>query len=381
MSKPHDDRDAELLRMAVRLAVRGHGLVEPNPAVGCVIVDASGRIVGLGHHRRVGGPHAEIEALAMAGERAAGGTVFVTLEPCNHQGRTGPCSEALIAAGVARVVYGQADPHPQASGGAKRFREAGIEAIEHPAIPEVVRLNRPFIHRVQTGRPWVVAKWAQTLDGKITVAAGDGRWISSGPSRRLVHRERGCCDAILTGIGTVLADDPLLNVRGVKARRTPMRVVVDPRLQIPLDSQLVRTAREQPLLVACDLDALDGDADLAASLEAQGAAVLGLPAIDGELPLRDLLERLSSEFGVARVLTEAGARMLGRLFRHGLIDEAWVFVAPRVVGGDTGLAAVAGATEGGLGHSLPLALESIRRRGNDLVLGYGVPRLGNGVKP
>ena len=179
----------------------------------------------------------------------------------------------------------------------------------------------------------------------------------------------------------MLADDPLLNVRGVRARRTPMRVVVDPRLQIPLDSQLVKTAREQPLLVACDLETLDGDADLAAELESRGAAVLGLPAIDGELPLRELLERLSSEFGVARVLTEAGARMLGRLFRHGLIDEAWVFVAPRVVGGDTGLAAVAGATEGGLGHSLPLELESIRRRGNDLVLGYGVPRLGSGVRP
>lgn len=381
MTVDRDDRDAELLRLAARLAVRGHGSVEPNPMVGCVVLDPSGRVVGLGHHRRIGGAHAEIEALAMAGERARGGSLLVTLEPCNHQGRTGPCSEAIIEAGVERVVYGQEDPHPKACGGAARLREAGIEVLERSDLPEVRRLNRAFVHRVRTGRPWVVAKWAQTLDGKITVAAGDGRWISSGPSRRMVHRERGCCDAILTGIGTVLADDPLLNVRGVPARRTPLRVVVDPRLQIPLDARLVATAREQPLLVACDSESLEGDADLAAQLETAGVALVGLPATSGELPLRDLLERLSSEFGVSRVLVEAGAGILGRLFRDGLVDEAWVFVAPRVVGSDTGLAAVAGATQGGLGHSLALELESIRRRGSDLILGYGVPSGGAGARP
>jgi len=373
MTHRRDDRDADLLRLAVRLALRGHGLVEPNPMVGAIVLDASGRVVGLGHHRRIGGPHAEVEAIAAAGERTRGGTILVTLEPCNHQGRTGPCTEAILASGVARVIYGSSDPHPQAQGGAARLRKAGLDVQQRADVPEVRLLNRGFIHRLRSGRPWVVAKWAQTLDGKITVGAGDGRWISSLPSRRLVHRERGCCDVILTGIGTVLADDPLLNVRGVKARRHPMRVVVDPRLQIPLESQLVRTAREQPLLVACDAEVLERDEDLAEQLRAAGATVLGLASTGGELPLRELLERLAGEFGASRVLVEAGARMLGRLFRHGLVNEAWVFVAPRVAGRETGLAAVAGATEGGLGHSLTLSLESIRRRGGDLVLGYGVP--------
>ena len=245
MTVDRDDRDAELLRLAVRLALRGHGLVEPNPMVGCVVLDASGRIAGLGHHRRVGGPHAEIEALAAAGERARGGSLLVTLEPCNHQGRTGPCTEAILDSGIARMVYGEPDPNPVAGGGARRLADAGLEVVKRDDLEEVRRLNRPFMHRIRTGRPWVVAKWAQTLDGKITGGAGDGRWISSGLSRRLVHRERGCCDAILTGIGTVLVDDPLLNVRDVPSRRTPLRVVVDARLQIPLSSKLVAT-RSRP---------------------------------------------------------------------------------------------------------------------------------------
>jgi len=373
MTVDRDDRDAELLRLAVRLALRGHGLVEPNPMVGCVVLDASGRVAGLGHHRRLGGPHAEVEALDAAGERARGGTLLVTLEPCSHHGRTGPCTDAILAAGVARVVYGESDPNPVAGGGAARLAEAGVELSKRDDLAEIRRLNRPFMHRIRTGRPWVVAKWAQTLDGKITGGAGDGRWISGGLSRRLVHRERGCCDAILTGIGTVLADDPLLNVRDVPARRTPLRVVVDPRLQIPLSSKLVETAGSQPTLVVCDGEVRRSDADLAAQLERRGVTLLDLPSIGGELPLGTLCERLSGDFGVARILVEAGARLLGRLFRHGLVDEAWVFVAPRVAGGDTGMPAVAGATEGGVEGSLRLRLESIRRRGDDLVLGYGVP--------
>jgi diaminohydroxyphosphoribosylaminopyrimidine deaminase/5-amino-6-(5-phosphoribosylamino)uracil reductase len=372
-----DDRDADLLRLAVRLAMRGLGRVEPNPPVGCVILDGSGRIAGLGHHRVLGGPHAEVEALAMAGDRARGGTAIVTLEPCNHQGRTGPCSEALIASGVSRVVYGQADPHPRAGGGAARLREVGIETIERGDLPEVRRLNRPFLHRIRSGLPWVIAKWAQTIDGKITVGAGDGRWISNEASRRLVHRARGRVDAILTGIGTVLADDPLLNVRGVVARRHPLRVVIDPRLQIPLDARIVATAQQQPTLVVCDEEVLARDADLAERLRGRGVDLLGLDSTGGQLPLRELMQVLAGSRGVSTVLVEAGSRLLGRLFRAELVDEAWVFIAPRVVGGETGLAAVAGASEGGIERGLSLQLESIRRRGSDLVLVYGVPDAGD----
>lgn len=369
-----DDRDAELLTLATRLAMRGLGRVEPNPPVGCVVLDGSGRIAGLGHHRVLGGPHAEIEALSMAGDRARGGTLLVTLEPCSHHGRTGPCTEAIIAAGVARVVHGDRDPNPIARGGADRLREAGLDVAERLDVPAVQRLNRPFLHRIRSGRPWVVAKWAQTLDGKITVGAGDGRWISNEASRRLVHRARGRVDAILTGIGTVLADDPLLTVRGVAPRRTPLRVVVDPRLQIPLDSRIAATASAQPTLVVCDEETLQRDAALADQLRARGVELLGLASTGGQLPLDELLELLSRQRRVSNVLVEAGSRLLGRLFRQGLVDEAWVFIAPRVVGGETGLAAVAGASEGGLSASLGLRLESIRRRGNDLVLAYTVPR-------
>jgi diaminohydroxyphosphoribosylaminopyrimidine deaminase/5-amino-6-(5-phosphoribosylamino)uracil reductase len=368
-----DDRDAELLTLAVRLAIRGLGRVEPNPPVGCVVLDGSGRIAGLGHHRVLGGPHAEIEALRMAGERARGGTLLSTLEPCNHHGRTGPCSEAILAAGVARVVYGDGDPNPIAGGGAARLRAAGIAVAARPDVPAVRRLNLPFLHRIRSGRPWTIAKWAQTLDGKITVGASDGRWISNESSRRLVHRVRGRVDAILTGIGTVLADDPLLTVRGVPARRTPLRVVIDPRLQIPLDSKIVATAASQPTLVACDEETLARDASLAEQLRRRGIDLIGLVATGGHLPLGSLMERLARERGVSTVLVEAGSRLLGRLFRQGLVDEAWVFIAPRVVGGETGLAAVAGASEGGLAASLGLQLESIRRRGSDLVLAYTVP--------
>lgn len=369
-----DDRDAELLTLATRLAMRGLGRVEPNPPVGCVVLDGSGRIAGLGHHRVLGGPHAEIEALSMAGDRARGGTLLVTLEPCSHHGRTGPCTEAIVAAGIARVVHGDHDPNPIARGGGDRLREAGLDVAERLDVPAVQRLNRPFLHRIRSGRPWVVAKWAQTIDGKITVGAGDGRWISNEASRRLVHRARGRVDAILTGIGTVLADDPLLTVRGVAPRRTPLRVVVDPRLQIPLDSRIAATASAQPTLVVCDEETLLRDAALADQLRARGVELLGLASTGGQLPLDELLELLARQRRVSNILVEAGSRLLGRLFRQGLVDEAWVFIAPRVVGGETGLAAVAGASEGGLSASLGLRLESIRRRGNDLVLAYTVPR-------
>jgi len=192
-----------LLDRAVRLASRGHGGAEPNPMVGCVIVDPEGRVVGEGFHARCGGPHAEIEALRAAGGRARGATAVVTLEPCAHRGRTGPCADALIEAGVARVLYAVPDPNPIARGGAARLREAGIaaERVRHAGADE---LARPFVKRMTTGLPWVSAKWAQSLDGAIALASGESKWISGGRSRAMVHRERGRVDAILTGIGTVL---------------------------------------------------------------------------------------------------------------------------------------------------------------------------------
>ncbi|MHC4992472.1 MAG: bifunctional diaminohydroxyphosphoribosylaminopyrimidine deaminase/5-amino-6-(5-phosphoribosylamino)uracil reductase RibD, partial [Planctomycetota bacterium] len=191
--------DTDFLAMAARLALRGRGGAEPNPMVGCVIAASSGEVVGWGYHRRCGGPHAEIEALRRAGARSAGATAYVTLEPCNHTGRTGPCTEALIEAGVRRVVYARKDPGVPAGGGGERLRAAGIEADLCATCPDAITVSEPYVHRVRTGLPWITAKWAQTADGRIATSSGESQWISNAASRVLVHRRRGHSDAVLTG--------------------------------------------------------------------------------------------------------------------------------------------------------------------------------------
>ena len=312
------------MERAARMALRGHGGAEPNPMVGCVILDAHGNFVAEGYHRRCGGPHAEIEALVRARERARGGTAIVTLEPCNHHGRTGPCSQALVRAGVARVAYGCPDPNPAAAGGGETLRAAGIEAFHLPCAG-ATRVTAPFLHRVRTGLPWVVAKWAESADGRIATRPGEPRWISSERSRAMVHRERARVDAILTGMGTVTTDDPVLTVRGTRARRVPLRVVWDPRLLITDDRALVRTAREVPVLVACTPEAFAARAAHAEALRAVGVDVRPVSG------LRDLLRSLAAG-GASTVLVEAGAGLVGALLQDGLVNDAWVFTAPHAIG-------------------------------------------------
>ncbi len=313
------------LEHAARIAWRGHGNVEPNPMVGCVLISAHGEFVAEGYHRSLGKAHAEVEALTRAGAAARGGTAIVTLEPCNHHGRTGPCSRALIQAGIARVVYACSDPHPRASGGADYLRAHGVSVIQ-VSCAAAEQVTAPFLHTVRTGMPWVCIKLAQTHDGRISTHPGESRWISGARSRATVHTERGRVDAILTGMGTVLADDPLLTVRGVRARRVPMRVVWDPRLQIPLESQLVRTVAEAPLVVATTVAEAEWSSAQhthAAALRAAGAGILTVPS------LRTLLSTLHKEHGVSRVLVEAGTGLVGALVDQGLAQEAWIFTAPR----------------------------------------------------
>jgi diaminohydroxyphosphoribosylaminopyrimidine deaminase/5-amino-6-(5-phosphoribosylamino)uracil reductase len=361
--------DLAHMRLAARVALRGRGGAEPNPTVGCVIAAApppEGRIVGWGYHRRCGGPQAEIVALERAGPRARGATAYVTLEPCSHAGRTGPCTEALIEAGIARVVYAEDDPGA-GRGGAERLREAGV-SVERLAEPAASAASRAFRHRIATGRPWVIAKWAQTLDGRIATRRGQSRYISNGRSRMLVHRERGRVDAILTGIGTVLADDPLLTARGVRVRRTARRVVVDPGLEIPLGCRLVETAAEAPTIVACDEPLRAGRAALA--LESRGVEVVGVPSPGGELDLARLLATLAARHDVATVLVDGGAGLLGRLFRAGLVNEAWVFVAPMLLGDEEALPCVRGLVAETLTQGTRLTLEHVRRRDGDVILRY-----------
>jgi diaminohydroxyphosphoribosylaminopyrimidine deaminase/5-amino-6-(5-phosphoribosylamino)uracil reductase len=334
--------DRAMLERAARLALRGHGEAEPNPSVGCVIADARGRVVGEGRTRRPGGAHGEIVALRQAGSAARGGIAWTTLEPCNHHGRTPPCVDALIEAGIARLVVGSVETNAVASGGIARLREAGIDVEIRSDVDAVRRLHTGFHRRISTGRPWVVAKWAETFDGALATPPGVSPWISGRRSLRMVHRERGRVDAILTGIGTVIADDPRLDARDVRQRRTARRVVVDPDLQFPTDAAMLTTPGGE-VIVACRPDAARSNPDAVHRLEAAGARVLPVEGSDDETlrgrfggeRLARLLRRLAEQDGVATVLTECGPGLLQSLFGADLVDAAVVFTAPAT--GPTGL--------------------------------------------
>jgi diaminohydroxyphosphoribosylaminopyrimidine deaminase/5-amino-6-(5-phosphoribosylamino)uracil reductase len=352
-----------LLDRAVRLASRGHGGAEPNPMVGCVIVDPEGRVVGEGFHARCGGPHAEIEALRAAGGRARGATAVVTLEPCAHRGRTGPCADALIEAGVARVLYAVPDPNPIARGGAARLREAGIaaERVRHAGADE---LARPFVKRMTTGLPWVSAKWAQSLDGAIALASGESKWISGGRSRAMVHRERGRVDAILTGIGTVLADDPQLTARGVRVQRVAQRLVFDPDAATPPTARVCDGTAPTTVLVSPSLGSKARER--LQRLEARGVRSLALGPGDS---LREPLRALAAG-GVSTVLVEAGGGLVGRLVAEGMLDEAWVFVGPLVIADDAAVRSARGVERSSLPAIDRGRIVAVRKRGADALLHY-----------
>lgn len=360
-----------MLNRAALAGLRGLGLVEPNPMVGCVVADAQGLVIAAGHHRRFGGAHAEVEALdacARAGRDPRGGTAWVTLEPCNHTGKTGPCTQAILNAGLSEVVIARRDTHPIAAGGAARLTSAGIGVRFTDASPLAFGLAGPFLRRVETGMPLVIAKWAQTIDGRMATASGESKWISGERSRRRAHRLRGMVDAVVTGIGTVLADDPMLTCRSVPARRTAGRVVIDPRLETPLSSRLVATARAVPLTLIAHPDAIARSAPL----ERAGAQVIAGPSDGERLDLRGVLLLLSRELGVCSALVEAGPRLLGRLIAADLVDEAIVFVAPLVLGDPLAKgpdrAAVAAPS---LSDAARYTLRRVKRLGDDVMLHYG----------
>jgi diaminohydroxyphosphoribosylaminopyrimidine deaminase/5-amino-6-(5-phosphoribosylamino)uracil reductase len=315
------------MQRALAEAERGRGGVEPNPMVGAVVV-RDGRAVGVGHHARFGGPHAEVVALEAAGEAARGATLYVTLEPCCHFGKTPPCTEAVLAAGLRRVVAAMADPFPRvAGGGLAQLRVAGLEVEAGLLEDEARRLNAPYLKRLSTGLPYVTAKWAMTLDGKTAVASGDSRWISGPRSRALVHELRGRMDAILVGIGTALADDPQLTARPPGPRRAA-RVVLDGAARLPRDGQLARTAREVPVWLAVGEDAPE---DRRAALAALGCEILAFPG-PGPVPVLPLLEELGRR-GVTNLLVEGGGRVLGSFLDAGQVDAVDVYIAPSLAGG------------------------------------------------
>jgi diaminohydroxyphosphoribosylaminopyrimidine deaminase/5-amino-6-(5-phosphoribosylamino)uracil reductase len=285
-------------------------------------------VVGVGHHERFGGPHAEVVALARAGEQARGSTLFVTLEPCCHHGKTPPCTDAILRAGVTRVVAAMRDPFPKVDGGgALRLRSAGVEVEFGPMADEARRLNGPYLKRLATGLPYVTAKWAMTLDGRTATRTGDSRWISGPRSRSLVHETRGRMDAIAAGIGTVLADDPELTARP-PGPRAAARLVLDGAARLPIDGRLARTAREVPVWVAVT-DRAPVDRRLA--LEAVGCEMLTFPG-EGAVPILGLLEELGRR-GLTNLMVEGGGAVLGSFLDAGQVDEVDVFLAPIIEGG------------------------------------------------
>ncbi len=363
---------ARYLDLAARLAWRAAGLVEPNPLVGCVLVKDH-RIIGLGHHRVFGGPHAEVNALADADlrrEDVRGATAYVTLEPCAKMGKQPPCIDALIAAGVARVVCARRDPHPKGLNGAERLEAAGIAVEFTDASRAAIALSDPFVKRVTTGLPWTIVKWAQTIDGRAATRTGESKWISCERSRRRVHRLRARVDAVITAIGTVLADDPVLTARaGWTHRRTARRVVIDPGLETPDSSQIVRTIDEAPLTIVCDDQALRSQQRKVALLTAMGVEVLALGEQD-EVSVDGVLRMLVHKHQATNVLIEAGPGLLGRLFEGDLVDEAHVYVAPMLLGDELAKPCVRGRVAERLIEARRLNLSRVKRIDDDVLLVY-----------
>jgi len=324
--------DEDFMRLALNLAELGRGFTRPNPMVGAVIVK-DGRIVGIGYHKKAGLPHAERIALADAGEHARNATMFVTLEPCVHYGRTPPCADAIIEAGLARVVVAALDPNPVVHGkGVQKLREAGISVTVGILEKEAKRLNEAFFKYMETGKPFVALKLAVTLDGKLADATGNSKWISSAESRRFVHKLRGEYDGIAVGINTVLADDPMLTARTVYPPAQPTRFVIDPHLRIPLNSKVLN-GDARTVIVASE----DADESKLRAVHSKGAEVWQLPSKDGRIDLSRFIE-VAGQHGIQSLLFEGGGAIAASLLRNGLVDKLYMFFAPKMFGGGHGIA-------------------------------------------
>lgn len=364
------------MRRALALAARGRGRTSPNPMVGAVIV-RDAQVVGEGYHERVGTPHAEIHALRMAGERARGAVLYVNLEPCNHYGRTPPCTEAILAAGIAEVHMAMLDPNPLVNGkGRARLEEAGIRTVVGELEEEVRELNEAFITYMTTGRPWVVAKFAASLDGKIATRTGHSRWISGEEARRRVHELRDTVDAVLVGADTVIADNPLLTTRLPSRKgRHPLRIVADSRGRVPLEARIFDPALPGRTLVAATPAF---PPERRAALETRGVEVLVLPAgQDGRVDLVAFLETLGRR-EVTSLLLEGGGTLLEAFFRAGLVDKVLAFISPLIIGGRDALAAVAGLGVARLEEAIRLERVRVERVGEDILIS-GYPRRERGT--
>ncbi len=364
MPDGHTSQDERFMRQALALALRGRGFTSPNPMVGAVVV-GNGRVIGQGFHRRAGLAHAEAQALRRAGKSARGATLYVTLEPCNHTGRTPPCCDAILAAGIKRVVAAAQDPNPLVSGrGLARLRRAGVRVTTGVLAEATKRLNAPFWKTMTHGLPWVVAKVGQSLDGKIATVSGESRWITSAASREVTHRLRAVVDAILVGSRTVRADDPLLSARGVRHRAGfPVKVLLEGSRALPAKMRCLSARSPAPVWIATTRT----QSRRAPASAAAPAEVLFFPSKHGRVPLRRLLQELSRR-GIQSVLIEGGGEVLGEAFAAKLIDHVVWFTAPLIIGGRTAPSSVSGEGVKRLSQAARLTGVTYSRLGVDLCL-------------
>jgi diaminohydroxyphosphoribosylaminopyrimidine deaminase / 5-amino-6-(5-phosphoribosylamino)uracil reductase len=349
---------------ALALAPRGRGWVSPNPMVGALVVKDR-VVIGRGWHQKFGGPHAEIFALQEAGERARGATLYCTLEPCNHAGKTPPCVDAVLRAGVAAVVLGAKDPHTVAAGGADVLRAKGVNVVTGILDAQCREINAVFFKRVRTGLPLISLKWAMTLDGKIATASGDSKWITSAEARTHAHQLRAEHDAVLIGVNTLLVDQARLNARVENSQiRQPRRVILDSAARTPLDAALFQEANAGPVVVLC---AEMADEVRVKALQQCGAEVLRCKTDLNGIDVVDALRKLVA-IGVQSVLVEGGGRVLGSFVDARQADQVFVFVAPKIAGGAQDFGAVAGRGNEKIAQALPLDFQSVERVGVDVVL-------------
>lgn len=360
--------DEKYMQRALGLAEKARGRTNPNPLVGAVLVK-DGRIIGEGYHKKAGTPHAEVNALNEAGEQARDSVLYVTLEPCSHFGRTPPCADAVVRAGVKRVVVAILDPNPRVAGrGIEILTHSGVETSVGVLENEARRLNEVFFKYIKTGLPFVTLKTAMSLDGKIATRTGSSQWITNEISREYVHQLRNTYDAILVGIGTVLKDNPRLNTRlNIKDRRDPVRVVVDGNLDIPGDSNIVQTARKQRTIVFTS--AVSSDEKLQV-LKKSGIEIIRMNAQTEELPIEKVLEVLG-QMEICSLLVEGGGEINGYMLQNGLVDKVHWFIAPKIVGGRNAPSPIGGTGIEVMDQARELRDIEITRFDNDLMItGY-----------
>lgn len=354
------------MQRAIDLAKQGKGWTNPNPLVGCVIVK-NGEILAEGYHERLGGWHAERNAILNSQADLSGATAYVTLEPCCHHGRTPPCSDLLIERGIKTVVVGSSDPNPLVAGkGISQLRQAGIEVIEGVLKAECDALNPIFFHYIQTKRPYVLLKYAMTADGKIATHSGDSKWITGEAARENVQRTRHEYSAIMVGVETVLADNPMLNSRMPNAKQ-PVRVVCDSRLRTPLDCQLVQTAQTYRTVIAT----LNTDSERHQAYQAFGVEILVTKAKDKRVDLADLLQKLG-EMGIDSLLIEGGSQLNFSVLEQGLVNRVHCYIAPKLIGGATAKTPIGGIGIEKIADAVKLSAPTVSQIGEDILLDFEV---------